>query len=218
MRAFGRRVTGALGRGAAGAGIGRYPGVDWPLVARTVDLVGLMNYDYNGPWQKTTGILAPLYSIPGQAHESGNVDGTVHEYENAGVPAAKLLIGVPFYGYHWSQVADSSAGHGLGVAGQPEHSDSPYNEIAAMPGARTPFRDARSQAPWIYDGGTFWTYDDPTSAAAKAEYARTHALGGMMIWELSGDTADGALLKAMRRGLAPVALPGPKPASIAGAL
>ncbi len=203
---------------ASAPGLGRYPGVDWPLVAKTVDQVGLMNYDYNGPWQKLTGILAPLYPIPGVIRESGNVDGTVSEYEAAGVPASKLLLGVPFYGYHWSQVTDPGTQHGLGVAGQSERGDSPYRELAALPG--TVYRDPHSQAPWIYDGNTFWTFDDPVSAAAKASYTREQGLGGMMIWELSGDTPDGALLKAMHRGLAPTAqptgLPGRRPASMSG--
>lgn len=186
---------------AAALGLGRYPGVDWPLVARIVDQIGLMNYDYNGPWQKMTGTVAPLYAIPGVSLEGGNVDGTVAEYEGAGVPAGKLLMGVPFYGYHWSGITDAGAQHGLGVSGQAEHGDTPYHEIAVLPGPGTVFRDPHSQAPWLYDGDSFWTFDDPVSVAAKAEYARAHGLGGMMIWELSGDTADGVLVKAMHRGL-----------------
>ncbi len=194
---------------AAAPGLGRYPGVNWPLVAQAVDRVGLMNYDYNGPWQKQTGVVAPLYAMPGVSLESGNVDGTVAEYEQAGVPAAKLLMGVPFYGYHWSGVADAGAQHGLGIKGHPERGDTPYREIAELPGAATPFRDAHSQAPWLYDGDTFWTFEDPTSVAAKAGYVREHGLGGMMAWELSGDGDNGALLQSMHRGLSP------KPASTA---
>ncbi len=186
---------------AAAPGLGRYPGVDWSLVAKNVDRVGLMNYDYNGPWQKQTGVVAPLYALPGVPLESGNVDSTVTEYEQAGVPAAKLLMGVPFYGYHWSGVTDAGGAHGLGIKGNPEHGDTPYREIAALPGAGTPFRDARSQAPWLYDGDTFWTFEDPVSVAAKAGYVRAHGLGGMMAWELSGDGADGALLQSMHHGL-----------------
>ena len=186
---------------AAAPGLGRYPGVDWPAVGQAVDLLGLMNYDYNGPWQKTTGMVAPLYPIPGVVRQSGNIDGTVAEYAAAGVPKHKLLVGIPFYGYHWSGVKDAGAQHGLGMPGTPEHGDTPDREIAAMPGPR--FRDPHSQTPWLYDGDSFWTYDDPASAEAKAAYARNAGLGGMMIWELSGDTPDGALIKALRHGLVP---------------
>lgn len=187
---------------AAAPGLARYPGVDWPAVARVVDLLGLMNYDYNGPWQKTTGVVAPLSSIPGVSRESGTIEETIAEYAAAGVPKDKLLVGVPFYGYHWTGVRDAGAQHGLGMPGTAEHGDTPYREIAGMLGPR--FRDPHSQTPWLYDGDSFWTYDDPMSAEAKAGFARSHGLGGVMIWELSGDTADGALVKALRRGLQPV--------------
>lgn len=186
---------------AAAPGLGRYPGVDWGVVGRAVDLLGLMNYDYNGPWQMLTGIVAPLYAIPGVVRESGNVDATVADYVSAGVPKEKLLVGVPFYGYHWTGVTNPGTQHGLGMPGTPEHGDTPYREIAAMPGARKPFRDPHSQAPWLYDGDEFWTFDDSVSVEAKAEYVRAHGLGGAMIWELSGDTADGALVKSLHRGL-----------------
>jgi chitinase len=52
-------------------------------------------------------------------------------------------------------------------------------------------------APWLFDGSTFWTYDDELSIAAKIKYAKQRALGGVMIWELSGDTSDGKLLKTV---------------------
>ena len=31
----------------------------------------------------------------------------------------------------------------------------------------------------------------------KAQYVRHHRLGGVMFWELSGDTADGELIAAL---------------------
>jgi chitinase len=36
---------------------------------------------------------------------------------------------------------------------------------------------------------------------AKAEYVRQHRLGGIMFWELSGDTSDGELIGAISDGL-----------------
>ena len=49
----------------------------------------------------------------------------------------------------------------------------------------------------MYDGSTFWTYDDELSIGAKLKYAKQEALGGVMIWELSGDTVAGRLLKTI---------------------
>jgi chitinase len=59
------------------------------------------------------------------------------------------------------------------------------------------YRDPKSQAPWLYDGKSFWTFEDPISIRAKLEYARHRHLGGIMIWELSNDSTDAALLKVV---------------------
>ena len=53
--------------------------------------------------------------------------------------------------------------------------------------------------PWLFDGTTFWTYDDPQSIGVKTDYIRRHGLGGAMVWDLTGDTADGELMRAIPR-------------------
>jgi hypothetical protein len=59
------------------------------------------------------------------------------------------------------------------------------------------FRDEKTGTRWTFDGSTFWTFDDPTSASWKADYANCRGLRGMMIWELSGDDPKGSLLAGM---------------------
>jgi chitinase len=62
----------------------------------------------------------------------------------------------------------------------------------------TKYRDQTTQAPWLYNASShiFWTYDDVTSLAYKAKYVSAEGLGGVMFWELSNDTANGAMVKA----------------------
>lgn len=223
---------------AAGPSPRMYSGVDLPAVNRLVDQVGLMNYDYNGPWNQRTGFLAPLYTEEGRG---GSVERSIREWEEAGVPAAKLLLGLPFYGYGWHDV--QKAENGFWQTGTSIRGDKPYpffRDLMARPGiapatlAGTPasatsapsamtngplpaksasqaqssppppfilYRDPRSKAPWLFDGNTFWTYEDPTSAQTKAAFARDQHLGGIMAWELSEDSSDSALLRAAHRGL-----------------
>ena len=216
---------------AAGPSPRMYGEVDIPGVNQQVDQVGLMNYDYNGPWNQRTGFLAPLYTEEGKG---GSVDRSIHEWEQAGIPAAKLLLGLPFYGYGWSEVAKTD--NGFWQTGRAIRGDRPYpffRDLMAPPSpssgapARTtaapldgglpdrsaalaqvtappPFvlyRDPRSKAPWLFDGSTFWTYEDPTSARTKAQFARNEHLGGIMAWELSEDSSDSALLRAAHQGL-----------------
>jgi chitinase len=155
-----------------------------------------MTYDMAGPWSQRTGFLAPLFGPDGR---TGGAAGVVNAYEAAGVPASKLLMGVPFYGYSWKNVEDQSDGlfqDGTGVRG-----DHPYSEIAGLVTSSTLHREPVSGSPWLFDGDRFWTFDDPLSVKDKAAWVREHGLGGMMAWELGGDTASGALAKAMYEGL-----------------
>ncbi len=180
---------------AVGAAPEQLPGTDFAAVARIVDQVGVMNYDYAGPWNPTTGFLAPLFS----GRRSGSIESSLASYKSRGVPAGKLLMGLPFYGYSWTAVP--SANNGLFQTGRAVHSDRPYNYIRTLALPGSVFRDERSQAPWLFDGQTFWTYEDPISVRYKVSYARDQRLGGVMIWELSNDTEDAELLTMAYRAL-----------------
>lgn len=203
-----------------------YGGVDFRQVAALVDQVGMMNYDYTGPWNHETGLMAPLH-----ARESYSVERTAAAYEQAGIPRAKLLLGLPFYGYGWRRVPRGE-NDGLHQRGTGIHTDEPYHYFQDLMDGKAPqedeeednsqqadqaeqarpalleqahpfrlYRDPESGAPWLYDGSTFWTFDDPQSIRTKAAFAARNGLGGVMIWELSGDTRGGRLLHAASEGL-----------------
>jgi chitinase len=123
----------------------------------------------------------------------------VQAFITAGVPAAKLLMGVPFYGYGWTRVPDVDGG--AFQEGTPVRGDRPYHYIQSLIAGSKVYRDPVSDTPWLFDGDTFWTFDDATSIGAKAGYAVDHGLGGLMIWELSEDTPQGMLLNAARQRL-----------------
>jgi chitinase len=65
----------------------------------------------------------------------------------------------------------------------------------------TRYWDGKAFASWLFDGTTFWTFDDPRVMKHKAHYVRRKGLGGIMFWELSGDTPDGELIDAISDGL-----------------
>lgn len=180
---------------AVGEAPEQLPGTDFAAIAPLVDQVGIMNYDYAGPWSNTTGFVAPLFG----SRRTGSIEHSIASYTRLGVPARKLLMGLPFYGYSWTAVA--SANNGLFQQGHAVHADRPYNYIRALSAGFSAYRDPRSQAPWLFDGQTFWTYEDPVSVRYKVSYAFNEHLGGVMIWELSGDTADAELLNTVYRSL-----------------
>jgi chitinase len=171
-----------------------YPDVDMAAVSRIADQIAVMNYDYAGPWSKTTGIIAPLYTDPSDPTSPGSVDASIAAYKKSGVPSSKMLMGLPFYAYGWKQVA--AINHGLYQSGRAIHGDQPYSFVQTQMATSTLYRDARTQAPWIFDGDTFWTFEDPTSIRFKVNYSQQQELGGVMIWELSGDMPDASLLNA----------------------
>ena len=175
------------------------PRTDFATIARLVDQIGVMNYDYHGPWSPTTGFLAPLFPDTAHPGRSGSIATSMAAYESAGVPREKLLMGVPFYGYGWTGV--NGTDHGLFQPGHGVDGDRPYRYIRTLATSGSLHRDPRSQAPWLYDGTSFWTYDDPVSVRYKVSYAAQQHLGGIMIWELSEDTAEGDLLHAAHRSL-----------------
>jgi chitinase len=171
-------------------------------VQRYVDTINLMSYDYYVPvWDKTTGHHAPLFTNPADPKKI-SADRTVHEYESAGVPANKIVLGVPFYGKNWANV--SSTNHGLFQAGtEAPNSYLPYSSLASMQNnGYVRYWDATASAPFLYNqvAQIFISYEDPESLAAKCRYVLDHNLAGIMFWEYSSDPA-GVLLQSIDTGL-----------------
>lgn len=171
-------------------------------VQHYVDTVNLMTYDFyvGGP---ATGHDAPLFRNPADPKHV-SADRSVTEYMQAGVPARKIVLGVPFYGRSWGEVSNKN--HGLfqpGKAARGVHFSYPdLPNLLATGFVR--YWDPEASAPYLYNPQShiFVTYEDPQSLAAKCAYVTQHRLGGIMFWEYSNDTT-GILLKAVHAGLTP---------------
>lgn len=191
---------------AAPVGPGNIRNLDLPGIARQVDWINLMTYDFHGTWDTTTNFNAPLYrSDNDPADASLNVDAAVQTYLAEGVPAEKLVLGVPFYGRGWSGVADvdnglyqpvQGAAPGTHEAGAYEYNDLRDNYLTNW---KTYWSDS-AFVPWLYDpeSQVFISYDDARSLEAKAGYAKDNGLAGVMIWEIS--QGDKSLVEAIYQG------------------
>jgi chitinase len=172
-------------------------------VARLVDTVNLMCYDYYEPGSApNTGHHAPLYTSPADPHKA-SADVSVRVFEQAGVPAEKILLGLPFYGHVWGQVP--AMAHGLFQPGKSTGNDfAPYSVITAtmLGHGYTRYWDATSKVPYLYnaDKKIFVSYEDPESIAAKGRYVLAHKLGGVMFWSYEADSS-GTLLDAVDAAL-----------------
>ncbi len=114
----------------------------------------------------------------------------------AGVDPKKIVIGAAFYARVWKNVPDT--GNGLYQPGVFSYGVD-YREfpdrLSRKAGFETYWDDA-TKAPYSYNkkAHLFATYDDRRSIAAKTEYVFDHKLGGIMFWELHGDTEKNGLL------------------------
>jgi len=195
---------------AAGASDEFIAHTEMAQVQRYVDTVNLMSYDYYEPDSDAiTGHHAPLFTNPADPKKI-SADASVHAFEKAGVPAARILLGLPFYGHMWGQVAGRN--HGLYQPGKPvPGAYSNYGAITAtmLNHGFDRYWDSTASAPYLYnpDKRIFVSYDDPQSVALKCSYVLTHKLGGVMFWDYSGDPS-GALLGAIQDSFHPQATRG----------
>ncbi len=168
-----------------------------------LDTVNLMAYDYyEASSDAVTGHHAPLYTNPADPKKSSAAD-SVAAFERAGVPAHKILLGLPFYGRIWGQV--SPVNHGLYQPGKPvPNAYAPYTVIAQtfLNQGFIRYWDDKASVPFLYnpDKQIFVSYEDPESIAVKARFVFKHNLGGVMFWDYSSD-ATGALLEAIDNSL-----------------
>lgn len=190
---------------AAPAGPWSIKNMELERLAGLLDWFNLMTYNYYGAWSPSTGFNAPLYTVPDDPQQL-SLDVTVRLYLNGGVPAAKLLAGIPFYGRAWGGVNGNKDGlfqsydaQSIDIRPTLDYIDIKTNYLA---GALPRYHDT-AKVPWLFhpEKKTFISYDDPKSVYEKARYARMGSLGGVMIWHISGDDAQRTLLHAAAEGL-----------------
>ncbi len=180
---------------AASAGSNYYNALDWSRIAPALDWINVMAYDMSGGWSDVTGHNAPLYDSTAHPPEGTSVNTTIQDYLALGIPANKLVLGVPFYGRGWSGVADVNNGLHQRYDGLPpgtwEEGAFDYGDLVDnYVGSYARFWDDAAQVPWLYDAdkGVMITYDDPESMALKTQYVVDQGLGGVMFWEFTQDT------------------------------
>jgi len=170
-------------------------------VAPVLDWLNVMTYDYHSG-SAIAHFNAPLHAAASDPTPFYNVDSTVALYLRGGVPARKIVIGVPFYGRAYGGVHGMNGGLFQPATPPPREwaTGLDYRQIAARnltTQGFTRFWSSEARVPWLHNDslGVFVSYDDAESIGLKAEYARERGLGGVMIWEIGGD--DGTLLRAI---------------------
>jgi chitinase len=196
---------------AAGAFPGYIRNTEMSEVSDTVDWVNLMTYDFHGDWDDVSGHHAPLYDEAGEASTGMlSVNDTVKAFMDAGIPARKLVMGIPFYGRSWTECGVTNNGLGQacgkgakGVIADGIHEYGNLEKQGWLNGnGFVRYWSDNAKVPWLYkkSTGTFVTYEDPESIRYKTDYVKAKGLGGAMLWELSQDP-NRTLLNAVFKGL-----------------
>lgn len=172
--------------------------VDWPRIMPLLNRLHLKCYDLVNRNSPRTGHHTPLYPTPEQ-EESAHA--AVQLLDSLGVERKKIIIGAAFYARIWEGVPANN--NGLYQAGNFKETIS-YNQLEAYTGLHPDFVehwDSLAQAPFLYNPNQkiFATYDDIRSLSLKTRYALSENLGGIMLFQLSGDKPDGELLKTIDR-------------------
>jgi spore germination protein len=161
---------------------------DWAAIGTKADEVRIMAYEYH--WSTSgPGPISPIDWV-----------GQVLSFARKVIPAAKIMHGVPFYGYDW-----------VGQSGTPLVWEDVVS-LAAQFGV-TPNWDGNSASSWFqYQSKgtphTVW-FENAASVKAKLDLSHTYGVGGVTLWRLGGEDPGVWHALRLRFGIVP---PPPDPA------
>lgn len=174
-------------------------------VAKLLDFINLMSYDMGTTFSPVASFNAPLREVSAdplapELRRWNSVEGAVDYYRAHGVPADRIVVGVPFYGRGYRVTSD--AGDGLYQPYSGTYQAGDWRTIKAKllgdPSWQQHWHPV-AQSPWLFNAKehVFVSYEDPRSIGIRAKFARDRGLRGVFTWELAGDDDDRSLLKAM---------------------
>lgn len=173
---------------ASPAGPQNYNNMDMAGMNAWVDAWNLMAYDYAGSWDSTSGHQANLYANANNpAATKFNTEQAVRDYLAKGIPANKIVMGLPLYGRSFESTSGIGQPYnGIG-SGSIQSGVWLYRDLPRA-GAQEIYDDV-AKASYSYDASTkeLISYDTVNSAVTKAQYLIKKGLGGAVFWEASGD-------------------------------
>ena len=168
------------------------PAVDWreswdfPAISDIVDYIVLMGYDYHWASSENAGAVAPM----GDSY--WNVISSTEEYINQKVDKAKLLLGVPWYGYNW--LVESEKWGATTLASAKSYQYSGAKKLAQQYGSE--LDSATKSIKVRYQDDTLawhqlW-FDDSLSLSYKYDLVNDKEIAGIGIWAIGyeGDNPE----------------------------
>lgn len=167
-----------------------------------LDFINIMCYDYYHGWYYQTGHHANLYPSDKEKFNGNSGQAAIARHTEAGVPANKLIMGIPFYGRQWEKV--SIGKNGLYQNAMSTGIIIPYWDIVEKlkSGAFEKHYDDSAKAPYLWNAtdSIFISWETPKEVELKANYIKNNGLGGAMFWEYSLDK-DQQLLNVLYKSM-----------------
>lgn len=156
----------------------------WNLsaLAPLTDYFVVMTYDYTMPGSDTSGPTAPLRGS-GDLFEHDIIK-NIAEITKL-VPSAKILLGIPFYGYQWD-TTDSSKYSPVEAKGSVASLERIQQMLADQTLSLLWDRNTLTPYGVASDSGQISQvyFENETSIRLKLEFVRSAGLGGIAIWAL----------------------------------
>ncbi len=178
-------------------------GYDLKHLQNSLDYFNIMMYDCAGPWTAHGQLNSPIFwdwhnPAPYECQPGGSADGTANIFL-AQVPADQLNMGMPFYGYYYTNInqlfglcpnsywTDDQA---CDYTVQTENYGTFFKNLIHRREWQT-YRDPVAFVPYMLktDGSNgFITYDDAFSTYYRTWYCDwQRGLGGVFMWSLDAD-------------------------------
>ncbi|WNZ08658.1 glycoside hydrolase family 18 chitinase [Streptomyces sp. 11x1] len=186
---------------ADGSSGGKIDAADYGGAATHLNWYNVMTYDYFGAFDKDgpTAPHSPLTSYSGIPQAGFNSADAIAKLKSKGVPSAKLLLGIGFYGRGWTGVTQSAPG-GTATGAAPGTYEAGIEDYKILKNS-CPVTGTIAGTAYAHCGSNWWSYDTPSTIAGKMTWAKNQGLGGAFFWEFSGDTSNGELVNAISNGL-----------------
>ncbi len=161
---------------------------DMAQAQQYLNYINVMSYDFftGGP---TAGHHTNLYAS-GKIKNESSGDRAVKLYEQAGVPAEKLILGIAFYGRAWQLQNGNPKAYPRTIANVEQGGGYTFIKDSLLTNSSYKRHwDRRAKAPYLYNADLkrFVSYDDERSVKAKCEYVKKRGLAGVMFWEYFSD-------------------------------
>ena len=175
-------------------------------LANGAERVFVMGYSYRTSGSSPAGAIAPI----ARSGTLTSLTWTMDMYASKGIPAARILLGLPYFGRSWTTTtglihASATASAGVFI---------PSDGMSGIPDGTVINHDQVEGAKWfaLQDPTTgIWTqtyFDDPITLRAKYDLANQRQLGGVGIWALGYDRGIAGYWDALAASFATVRLAG----------